>query len=142
LLCGAGAAPGAFGGVSAVDLNRNGGELGQAARATLQVPNSSPFFADHFPRRPVFPGSLLMHSQLQLAAALAAEIPPPNGAAWSLQAITDMKLRSFIPPGSNLELEAKLLERNGSTATLTLESRRDQRLVGAARVLLSTEARS
>jgi 3-hydroxymyristoyl/3-hydroxydecanoyl-(acyl carrier protein) dehydratase len=141
LLCGTGAAPGVFGGVPAIPLNRTGGEPGQLARATLQVPTAAPFFSDHFPRRPVFPGSLLMHSQLQLAAALAGEIPTANGSTWSFRTISDMKLRSFIPPGSNLELDVKLLERNETTATLTLESRRDQRLVGAARVQLTTEVR-
>ena len=142
LLCGAGASPGAFRGVPALALNRTGGETGQIARANLQVPASSPFFSDHFPRKPVFPGSLLMHYQLQLAAALAAEIPPPNGTPWSLQAISDLKLRSFIPPGSLLELEVKRLGGTGQTAELALEGRREQRLVGAARVLLSAEAPS
>lgn len=142
LLCEAGATPDAFGGVPVMMLNRTGGEPGQVARATLQVPAAAPLFADHFPRKPVFPGSLLMHHQLQLAAALAAEIPPPNGAAWSLREIADMKLRSFIPPGSQLELEVKLLGRGGQTAELALEGRREQRLVGVARVLLGTEVRS
>jgi len=140
LLCGAGATPGAFGGVPALALNRTSGEPGQVARATLQVPVSAPLFDDHFPRKPVFPGSLLMHYQLQLATALAAEIPPPNGTAWSLQTIADMKLRSFILPGSQLELEVKRLGGTARTAELALESRREQRLVGAARVLLATEA--
>jgi hypothetical protein len=53
-----------------------------------------------------------------------------------------MKLRSFIPPGSQLELEVKLLGRTEQTAELALEARREQRLAGAARVLLCTEAHS
>ena len=142
LLRGVGATAGAFGGVPVMALNRTGGEPGQVARASLQVPTSAPLFADHFPRKPVFPGSLLMHHQLQLAATFAGEIPPPNGDAWSLREIADMKLRSFIPPGSQLELEAKLLGRGDHTAELSVEARREQRLVGAARILLGTEARS
>lgn len=142
LLRDAGATSGAFGGVPTMTLNRTNGEAGQIARATLQVPASAPLFADHFPRKPVFPGSLLMHHQLQLATALATEIPPPHGAAWSLRQISDMKLRSFIPPGSLLELEVKLLGRGDQTAELSLEGRREQRLVGAARVLLGTEVHS
>src|SRR5207248_10903355 len=59
LLCGDGAVPGSFAGVPTISLIRTGGEFGQSARATLQVPASAPFFADHFPRRPVFPGTLL-----------------------------------------------------------------------------------
>ena len=142
LLCGAGAAPGVFGGVPTMALTRTAGESGQMARAILQVPASAPLFADHFPRKPVFPGSLLMCHQLQLAAAFAKEIPAPNGSAWSLGEIADMKLRSFIPPGSQIELEVKLLGRTERTAELALEGRREGRLVGAARVLLGTGAHS
>jgi len=142
LLCGGGATPGAFGGVPTMALTRTSGENGQMARAILEVPASAPLFADHFPRKPVFPGSLLMHHQLQLAAAFAKEIPPPNGSAWTLREIADMKLRSFIPPGSQIELEVKLLGRTEQTAELALEGRREGRLVGAARVLLGTEAHS
>lgn len=139
LLSGAGATPGVFGGVPAIACNRTTGEVGKVARATLQVPTDAPFFADHFPRRPVFPGSLLMHSQLELAGALAAEIAPPAAGTWSLREIIDMKLRSFIPPGALLEMEVKLVDRKETSILLSLESRREQRLVGAARVLLSTE---
>ena len=35
--------------------------------ATLDVPASAPFFADHFPRRPVFPATLLLDTQIRLA---------------------------------------------------------------------------
>jgi 3-hydroxymyristoyl/3-hydroxydecanoyl-(acyl carrier protein) dehydratase len=145
LLCGAGATPGAFDGVPTMALTRTTGENGHMARATLEVPAAAPLFADHFPRKPVFPGSLLMCHQLQLAAAFAKEIPPPNGATgstWGLHEIADMKLRSFIPPGSQIELEVKLLGRTERTAELALEGRREGRLVGAARVLLATEAHS
>lgn len=142
LLSGAGSTPGAFGGVPELTLNRTSGEAGQVARATLQVPDAAPLFADHFPRKPVFPGSLLMDQQLKLATAFANEVAPPAGSVWSLHEIADMKLRSFIPPGSQLDLEVKLLGRGERTAELALEARREQRLIGAARVLLAAEVRS
>ena len=40
-------------------------------RATLHVPTAAPFFADHFPRRPVFPATLLLDAQIGLAMQLA-----------------------------------------------------------------------
>lgn len=140
LLCGAGATPGAFGGIPAFSLNRINGEPGQCARATLQVPPSAPLFADHFPRRPVFPGTLLMHLNLQLATALAAEMAPAaNGSRWVAQTIQDVKLRSFTPPGEMLDLEVKVSERSENSATLVMEIRRGKRLTGGARILLSPE---
>lgn len=137
VLCGDGAAPGGFGEIPPLAFARNGGEPGKSARATLQVPASAPFFADHFPRRPVFPGTLLMHLNLELAAAFVAEIPPPAAGRWNLRGISDVKLRAFIPPGEQLELEAKLAKRAEDSATVIVETRNAKRLLGGARILLS-----
>jgi 3-hydroxyacyl-[acyl-carrier-protein] dehydratase len=138
LLCGTGAQPGGFGGVPDLNCEQISYEPGKSIRANLQVPTGAPFFSDHFPRKPVFPGTLLMRSKLQLAAALAAEIPlPANAGKWNLKSIIDMKLRAFIEPGELLELEAKLTAREGGHATILIESRRGKRLAGAATVLLT-----
>ena len=138
LLCGPGAAPGGFGGVPDLNCGQTSHTSGQSIRANLQVPTDAPFFGDHFPRKPVFPGTLLMRSKLQLVAALAAEVPlPANAREWRLKAITDMKLRAFIAPGEMLELEAKPTVSEGNSLTISVESRRGKRLVGAATVLLA-----
>jgi 3-hydroxymyristoyl/3-hydroxydecanoyl-(acyl carrier protein) dehydratase len=136
VLCGPGAKPGGFDGIPALVLDRTDSQRGESARATFQVPRSAPLFADHFPRRPVFPGTLLMHMNLQLAAALAAEMPPPPGGQWTLRTVRDVKLRAFIPPGDILELEAKLNERAADSATVTMEIRKGQKTIGGARVVL------
>ncbi len=144
LLCGAGATPGAFRGVPSMMLDRTPGEAGKIARATLHVPVDAEFFSDHFPRKPVFPGTLLMNANLRLAAELAAELPPPAtaGLRWTLRGVSDVKLRSFIPPGEKLELEARVREVNGSAATLTVDARSNGKLAGAARVQLTPETRT
>jgi 3-hydroxymyristoyl/3-hydroxydecanoyl-(acyl carrier protein) dehydratase len=143
VLCGAGAAPGAFGGVPGLSPERCNGVPGRFATATLKIPDSAPLFADHFPRRPVFPGSLLMGSKLELAARLAAEMPPPAaGGRWTLLAVADMKLRSFLAPGETLEVAASVEECSADAAKVVLEARKGKRLVGAANVLLGAEATS
>lgn len=141
LLCGEGAMPGAFGGVPPLTLEQTGGETGQSRRATLQVPASMPVFEDHFPRRPVFPGTLLMHLNLQLAAALAAELPASaSGGRWTLRSVSDVKIRTFTPPGEKLEIEVKLQECSGDSAIMTVEARNAKRAVSSARVQLAPEA--
>ena len=143
LLCGAGAAPGGFKGMPALFLDRTGGETGRTARANLQVPAAASFFADHFPRRSVFPGTLLMHLNLQLIAALATEIAPPtNQRRWTLATVSDVKLRAFIPPGEMLELEATLTENSDEHATFAVETFMGKRKVGGARVRLTPEKHS
>jgi 3-hydroxyacyl-[acyl-carrier-protein] dehydratase len=140
VLRGEGARPGGFTGLPPLPVERVGGEVGNVARAMLCVPPSARIFADHFPRRPVFPGSLLMHANLELATQLVREITQaPAGRTWRPRAISDMKLRAFIPPGEVLELEARLEECSEREAELLVETRRGKRLLGSARVTFVPE---
>ncbi|HUZ05964.1 MAG TPA: hypothetical protein VMV89_00595 [Candidatus Paceibacterota bacterium] len=152
-LCGNGSTPGGFGGIPPLAFARTGGEPGKSVRAALQVPASAPFFADHFPRRPVFPGALLMNRNMELAAALAGEIPLVGQASslsdrqdarptWKLHSVSDVKLRSFIPPGEQLELEAKLDACTENSATVIVETRKGKKLAGSARVSFATGGNS
>jgi 3-hydroxymyristoyl/3-hydroxydecanoyl-(acyl carrier protein) dehydratase len=143
LLQGDGAMPGAFGGVPCLAFDRTDDEAGQWLRATLRVPASAPFFGDHFPRRPVLPGTLLMNSNLELAAALAAQLPPPApGGRWAPRGLSDVKLRAFTPPGETLEVEARLNQLSTNAATVSVETRKGKRVICGARVLLAPEENS
>lgn len=138
-----GATPGAFGGVPCFPLEQPHGEVGRSLRATLHVPTSAPFFGDHFPRRPVFPGTLLMNANLELVAMLAAQLPAPAaGGKWTLTSVSDVKLRSFTPPGETLEIEARVNQLSTDTATVQVETRKGKRVISGARVLLAPEART
>ena len=127
-----GAVAGGFPGLPELTLERTGGEAGDWVCASFQVPTEAAFFADHFPRRPVFPGSLLMHMNLQLAAVLATEIPPPAKGRWVPGIIRDMKLRTFIPPGTILRLEAKLKQHSPDRASLAFETRAADGVIATA----------
>jgi 3-hydroxymyristoyl/3-hydroxydecanoyl-(acyl carrier protein) dehydratase len=136
LLRGAGAKPGGFQGLGPLSLELGAGEPGRITRAGFTVPVEAPWFCDHFPRKPVFPGSLLLHVNLELVAALAAELPPSR---WCLREVSDVKLRAFMPPGERLHLEARLMVLAGDTAQLVVETRLGKRLIGGARVTLRAE---
>ncbi len=129
-----GATAGCFGGVPTIELEANGGESGKSVAATIPVPAAALFFSDHFPRRPVFPGTLLMNLNLQLATALSAEIALPVGHFWQLKSVSDVKLRAFILPGEQLQAVAKLDEQKEDEITIAVETRRDKKLVGGAYV--------
>jgi 3-hydroxymyristoyl/3-hydroxydecanoyl-(acyl carrier protein) dehydratase len=142
LLRAGGTHPGGFGGLPALDLEHSRGEPGQSAQATLHVPAEAPFFADHFPRRPVFPGTLLMHANLETAASLAAAVPASDGAVWTPRIVSDVKLRTFIAPGTTLHLEARRIGCSGSSLTVAVESRINQRLIGSAEIEFAPEGPS
>ena len=142
-LCDSGTSEKAFKGVPPVIPQRTAGETGKWIRGSIQVPESAPLFADHFPRRPVFPGTLLMHANLLLAGALASELPLPTaGSAWTIRSVQDVKLRAFTPPGELLESEVKVTEGTAETPVLSLETRKGKRLIGSARVNLAAETKS
>jgi len=124
LLCGPGAPPGRFAGVPEPDLHTLEHDPGQLVRASLAVPNDAAFFADHFPRRAVFPATLLLDASATLALQLATELPSPtDGAAWELDRVTDVKVRSFTPPGETVEITVKLREISDDSANIALLAR-------------------
>ena len=68
LLRGGGAPPGAFHGVAPMRVDVTQRDARRVDRAaTLRRSRDAPFFADHFPRRPVFPATLLLDAQIELA---------------------------------------------------------------------------
>ncbi len=105
LLCGAGAPSGRFAGVPEPEMEIVEQVHEQSVRAKLHVPKQAEFFSDHFPRRPVFPGTLLLDAQLELALRFAAGWRRwPPGEKLAATRVPDMKMRAFIPPGEILEL--------------------------------------
>ena len=137
LLCGTGAAPGVFGGVESLALDAVSRDEGPCVRATLRVPVDAPFFADHFPLRPVLPGTLLLNANLELVSVLAADLPPAlAGTTWVVQDVSDVKLRAFTPPGGTLTTEARLTQLTAEAAVVKVETREGKRLVGGAQVRL------
>jgi len=124
LLCGAGASPGRFRGVPEPDLSVLEHEPGRLLRASLAVPEDAAYFADHFPRRPVFPATLLLDAGAALAVELAAGLPSaPGGARFELERVTDVKVRSFTAPGDTVELSASLREAGEDAAKVALAAR-------------------
>lgn len=143
LLRGSGATAGRFGGIAPFAVTPLAADEGSRT-ATIEVPQVAPFFADHFPRRPVFPATLLLDAAIGQALALAATLPGwPAGAAPRVTRMTRVKVRSFTPPGARLELSARLHERTGDGAVIALEARGDDnRIVATARVDVAAGAPS
>jgi len=100
-------------------------------RAEITAPLTASFYADHFPRRPVYPATLLLDAQLGLAAELlqsdARSVP-------RLEVVRHVKVRAFTPPGGRLAVE---VERN---ATEDGRARVDLRAASAAERVSSAVA--
>jgi 3-hydroxymyristoyl/3-hydroxydecanoyl-(acyl carrier protein) dehydratase len=133
VLLGAGAPAERFRGVPMLPLVPLDHVPGRTAVARLDVPADAPFFADHFPRRPVLPGTLLLDAMTRLASGLLAGVAA--GRSLSLVKVSDVKLRAFTPPGATLELRAALESTEDDTMIAMLEARAEgqKRPVGGAR---------
>lgn len=135
LLRGDGAPPGRFEGVTLPAHRTVESVPGASAQATLAVPVDLPAFGDHFPRRPVFPATLLLDCQMRLALEVARGASPwKDGAMPTITRITHVKMRSFIAPGASLVLGVELGAPANGVATARLSARIDERVVATARM--------
>ncbi len=89
-------------------------EAGKEATAVRALHGNEKFLADHFPRKPVLPLSLLLESLLQLGRDLLDDGGPqfvPTGAR-------KVKMSRFIEPGSTLVAKISVADRNADSARL------------------------
>jgi 3-hydroxymyristoyl/3-hydroxydecanoyl-(acyl carrier protein) dehydratase len=135
LLCGEGARPGRFRGVAVPEVEIHGGVPGKSIAATLHVPLSAPFFADHFPRRAVFPATLLLDIEVRLARRLAADAGTGGGDRRRVPTrMTHVKMRSFIAPGDLLEITAEMTPPANGVERILLTTAADGKTVATARL--------
>ena len=139
LLRDGGAQPGRFPGVDAIACHVVERVAGSELRARLDVPVQAPFFRDHFPRRPVFPATLLLDTLIGLALDLAREAP--GTAAPRATRVTHVKMRSFIVPGQQLDVEVRLAPAENGLAKAMLGAKTDVRTVASARLEIAMDAK-
>lgn len=136
-LLGAGVAPGRFSGVPQPVLQDLQVQPGERLLAVLQVPEvaAAAYFEDHFPRRPVFPGTLLMDALATLSLQLAQQSAPLAAAGPLVtQEVSQVKIRSFTAPGAQLQLEVVLQDIDALRARLKVTARSDDKTVATARI--------
>jgi 3-hydroxyacyl-[acyl-carrier-protein] dehydratase len=87
--------------------------LPTSAKGLKAVSLSEDFFADHFPRYPTMPGTLLLESLAQLSGVLL-EKSVEHSHQLELQAVLSTieraKFRSLVRPGDLLHLESTILQ--------------------------------
>lgn len=108
---------------------------GKRLRAQLSVPRSAPFFADHFPRKPVVPGTVLLEVQTHLALTIAAEtVDSSVRPLLRPTRFSNVKLRSFVHPGQTVEINAEIIKADRATTAIALTAEVEGQRVSTARV--------
>jgi 3-hydroxyacyl-[acyl-carrier-protein] dehydratase len=90
-------------------------DVGAAAEAIKNVALSEDFFDDHFPRRPVMPGVLIVEGMAQLSGLLleaSLEKKYGKNAKAVLTVLERTKFRALVKPGDSLLYRAEVVSVN------------------------------
>lgn len=115
-------------------------EVGVAAEALKNVALSEDFFDDHFPRRPIMPGVLMIEGMAQLAGLLAeASLKARHGrdAKAILTVLERTKFRAMVRPGDTLLYRAELTSVTPDGAKAAVRATRDGRVVATTAMLFA-----
>jgi 3-hydroxymyristoyl/3-hydroxydecanoyl-(acyl carrier protein) dehydratase len=99
-------------------------QLGVKAEAVKNISLSEDFFDDHFPRRPIMPGVLIIEGMAQLSGILleASVKEKHNENVKCLLTILERtKFREIARPGDTLNYQAEIISinKNGGKVTAT-----------------------
>jgi UDP-N-acetylglucosamine acyltransferase len=84
---------------------------GRRIRARKNVTVDEPFFAGHFPGRPVMPGVLLCEALVQAGVLLASRSREGTHGSLSVARLERGRFRRPVLPGDELDLDVEVLDR-------------------------------
>ena len=110
---------------------------GQSATGIKGVTINEPFFAGHFPAKPIMPGVLIVEALAQTAGVLAihgarAKDPDAGDKLVFFMAIENAKFRTPVEPGCLLHLKVQVVQDRGRVAKFTGRAEVDGKLVAEA----------
>jgi len=111
---------------------------GKSALATARTDFPEEIFADHFPGIPVTPGVLLIEMCAQLAGRLVGITASQRAQQLRLPFLTmviEAKLRRFVGPGEQVQIEVELEELEELSAVCRARVLRDEERVATLRLM-------
>ena len=88
-------------------------EPGVRAVGLKCVAGNEPFFAGHFPGRPILPGVLMLEALAQVGAIAILTLPEFAGRLALFGGVDDARFRRPVVPGDVLQLEVEIVRRRG-----------------------------
>jgi 3-hydroxyacyl-[acyl-carrier-protein] dehydratase len=115
-------------------------EVGAAAEAIKNVALSEDFFDDHFPRRPIMPGVLMLEGMAQLSGLLleaSLKARHDLDAKAVLTVVERTKFRAMVRPGDTLRYRAEVMSVNADGGKAAVRALRDGRLVASTAMVFA-----
>ena len=86
-------------------------EKGVRIKAVKNVSANEPYFAGHFPKRPVMPGVLMLEALAQAAALLSFETMealPDDKTVYYFAGVDEARFKRVVEPGDQLVLDVQV----------------------------------
>ena len=86
---------------------------GESIVAVKNVTSNEPFFAGHFPHRPVMPGVMILEAMAQATGllAFATQGTPAEDTLYYFVGIDKARFKKPVEPGDQLVLKAEIMRR-------------------------------
>jgi 3-hydroxyacyl-[acyl-carrier-protein] dehydratase len=106
----------------------------ESAVGIKNVTIDEPFFTGHFPKRPVFPGVLIIEAMAQTAGVLVVESlgEGARGKLVYFMTIDSARFRKPVVPGDQLRLEVRVQRSRGPVWKFSGEAKVDGQMVAEA----------
>ncbi len=117
---------------------------GKTIRALKNVTFNEPFFAGHFPHRPVMPGVMIIEALAQAAGILAFRtvgVFPDEHSRFFFVGIDKARFRKPVEPGDQLVLKAELVRAFKGIWKFATVAEVDGEEVASAEMMVTPEAR-
>jgi 3-hydroxyacyl-[acyl-carrier-protein] dehydratase len=113
-----------------------GSRVGRKAKAIKCISFGEPFFAGHFPHRPVMPGVLIVEALAQ-AAAIACWRPKDPQMDVAIARIGEVRVRRPVVPGDVLTLDVEVKKDRGDMIVIECVASVGSELVTRTEILAS-----
>lgn len=114
-------------------------EPGVRAVGYKSVSYNEPFFAGHFPQKPVMPGVLIIEALAQTGAVAMLSLEANKGKIAYFGAINSAKFKHMVIPGDRLKLECEIIKQKGPVGIGRATATVDGKVAAAAELTFMIE---
>lgn len=114
-------------------------EPGVRAVGYKSVSYNEPFFAGHFPQKPVMPGVLIIEALAQTGAVALLSLEANKGKIAFFGAINNAKFKRMVIPGDRLKLECEIIKQKGPVGIGRATATVDGKIAAAAELTFMIE---